>query len=118
MEIKACKDKITEIIEQGKIKDENDTLRVQYFIHMLRVFHAELLTYLKKWNELSLLVEVSSPVDAPWHRFKNYLQEIVNSGALALGTYEAIADILVRSPVQTIFDDQQVTILFEIVGRR
>ncbi|RDB27351.1 TPR repeat-containing protein ZIP4 [Hypsizygus marmoreus] len=76
-EIKACKERVTAIMKQDKIHEENDVLRVQYFIHTLQVFQAECLAHLKAWDQLSQLVE-----------------EIVNSGPLALSTYEAIADIL------------------------
>ena len=61
-EIKACKDQITEITENNKIKEDSEILRVQYFIHTLRVFLAEFFAYLKEWDQLSLLVEVSFSV--------------------------------------------------------
>ena len=58
-EIKACKDQIVEITENQKIKEESEILRVQYFIHTLRVFNAEFSAYLKEWDQLSILVDVS-----------------------------------------------------------
>ncbi|KAF9467007.1 hypothetical protein BDZ94DRAFT_1212000 [Collybia nuda] len=76
-EIKTSKNRIMEIMNKNKIKNDGDALRVQYFIHTLQVFHAEFLVQLKEWDQVSQVV-----------------QEIVNSGPLALDTYEAIADIL------------------------
>ncbi|KAG5643053.1 hypothetical protein DXG03_001631 [Asterophora parasitica] len=77
-EITACKHRIRSIMEQGKILREDEILRVQYFIHILQVFEAEFLMQAKKWDQIPPLVK-----------------DIVSSGPLALGTYEAIADILV-----------------------
>lgn len=42
----------------NKIKDDDDVLRVQYFIHTLQVFHAEFLAQLKEWDQLTQVVEV------------------------------------------------------------
>ncbi|KAF5385597.1 hypothetical protein D9757_006758 [Collybiopsis confluens] len=75
-EIRTSKTRITEIIE-STISNDNDLQRFQYFLHMLRVFDAELMTQLKDWDRLSVLVS-----------------EAVASGPLAVTTYEAIADIL------------------------
>ncbi|KAF5376865.1 hypothetical protein D9615_007266 [Tricholomella constricta] len=76
-EIVACKNRVNSIMEQGKIHKEDEILRVQYFIHTLQIFQAEFLTHAKEWDQIPPLV-----------------QEIVNLGPLALGTYEAVADIL------------------------
>ncbi|KAF8060777.1 meiosis protein SPO22/ZIP4 like-domain-containing protein, partial [Lyophyllum atratum] len=76
-EIAACKKRINVILENGKIKKEEEILRIRYFIHTLQVFEAEFLTQAKDWDQIPPLVH-----------------EIVNSGPLALGTYEAVADIL------------------------
>ncbi|KAG5350200.1 hypothetical protein C0989_012252 [Termitomyces sp. Mn162] len=64
-------------MEKEKVQKDEEVLRMQYFIHTLRVFEAEFLTRAKLWDQIPQLV-----------------QEIVNSGPLALNTYEAVADIL------------------------
>ncbi|KAG6865823.1 hypothetical protein C0991_011442 [Blastosporella zonata] len=69
-------------MENGKVQKDDEVLRMQYFIHTLQVFEAEFLSRAKFWDQIPQLVE-----------------EIVNSGPLALGTYEAVADILVRSSI-------------------
>ncbi|TFK38784.1 meiosis protein SPO22/ZIP4 like-domain-containing protein [Crucibulum laeve] len=76
-DIKASKNKIVAVVSKNKIQDDNDRSRVQYFIHVLQVFEAEFLVQLKDWDQVSQIVA-----------------EIVNSGPLAVGTFEAIADIL------------------------
>ncbi|PFH47188.1 hypothetical protein AMATHDRAFT_152750 [Amanita thiersii Skay4041] len=76
-EITACKSSILEIIGQHKIVEEADITRAQYFIHTLRIFEAEFLVQLKEWDGLAKIVG-----------------EAVSSGPLAVGTYEAIADLL------------------------
>ncbi|KAF8139351.1 meiosis protein SPO22/ZIP4 like-domain-containing protein [Mycena galopus ATCC 62051] len=76
-EVRKCKHKILSIMEKNKIAEGDDILRVQYFLHVLRVFEAEMLAQLKEWDQLSQIVT-----------------EVVASGPLGVGTYEAIADIL------------------------
>ncbi|KAJ7791757.1 meiosis protein SPO22/ZIP4 like-domain-containing protein [Mycena olivaceomarginata] len=80
-EIQACKQKILSIMAKNKITDGDDILRVQYFLHVLRVFEAEMLAQLKEWDQLLQIVT-----------------EVVTSGPLGVGTYEAIADILWAEP--------------------
>ncbi|KAG6844877.1 hypothetical protein H0H87_002822 [Tephrocybe sp. NHM501043] len=76
-EIVACKHRIASIMEKGQVQKDDEVLRMQYFIHTLQVFEAEFLARGKLWDRIPKLVE-----------------EVVNSGPLALGTYEAVADIL------------------------
>ncbi|KAF8957067.1 meiosis protein SPO22/ZIP4 like-domain-containing protein [Flammula alnicola] len=76
-DIKAAKAKVTDIWNKHVIQDAHDNERIQYFLHALRVFQAEFSAQLKDWNQLSQDVD-----------------EVVDSGPLAVGTYEAIADIL------------------------
>ncbi|KAJ7160549.1 meiosis protein SPO22/ZIP4 like-domain-containing protein [Mycena crocata] len=80
-EVKACKQKILSILEKNKIAEPDDVRRVEYFLHVLRVFEAEMLAQLKEWEPLSRIVT-----------------DVVTSGPLAVGTYEAIADILWAEP--------------------
>ncbi|KAK7461310.1 sporulation-specific protein 22 [Stygiomarasmius scandens] len=76
-EIKTCTKRITQILEKHAIVDNSDCTRIQYFLHTLRVFEAEILVQLKEWDQVLQLVD-----------------EIAKSAPLAIGTYEAIADIL------------------------
>lgn len=45
-----------------------------------------------------------------------WVQEIANSGPLALGTYEAVADILVRSPCNELCSWSHDLHLIRVVG--
>ncbi|KAJ7030194.1 meiosis protein SPO22/ZIP4 like-domain-containing protein [Mycena alexandri] len=80
-EVRMCKQKILSITAKNTITAADDILRVQYFLHVLRVFEAELLAQLKDWDGLSQIVT-----------------DVVTSGPLGVGTYEAIADILWAEP--------------------
>ncbi|KAJ7088423.1 meiosis protein SPO22/ZIP4 like-domain-containing protein [Mycena belliarum] len=80
-EITTCKAKILVITEKNKITDPDDVLRVEYFLHVLRVFEAEMLAQLRDWEQLSRVVT-----------------DVVASGPLGVGTYEAIVDILWAEP--------------------
>ena len=57
-EVKASKKNILSIMAKNKISDADDIVRVQYFLHVLRVFEAEILAQLKEWNQLSQIVTV------------------------------------------------------------
>lgn len=76
-EIKKCKTRIANILKQHQVSEESTILRVKYFLYTLRVFEAEILAHLKDWDQLLVIVG-----------------EAVESGPLAVDTYEAIADIL------------------------
>ncbi|KAF5347040.1 hypothetical protein D9758_011629 [Tetrapyrgos nigripes] len=76
-EIKTCRARIVEVIEKHIIVDRSDSVRIQYFLHTLHVFETEILVQLKEWDQVLLLVD-----------------DIAKGGPLAIGTYEAIADIL------------------------
>lgn len=45
-------------MEKNKITDPDDTVRVEYFMHVLRIFEAEMLAQLKEWEQLSQIVTV------------------------------------------------------------
>jgi hypothetical protein len=59
-EIKTCKERIAEIAEKHTIAivDQSDSVRIQYFLHTLRVFETEILVQLKEWDRVLLLVDV------------------------------------------------------------
>lgn len=58
-EIRACKTRITELLEKGQLNGEDNILRVQYFLHTLHVFEVEFLVYMKEWDQLTLIIEAS-----------------------------------------------------------
>jgi hypothetical protein len=57
-EVKMCKTRIFAIVDKNKITDADDILRIQYFLHVLRVFEAEMLAQLQDWDQLSQIVTV------------------------------------------------------------
>ncbi|KDR70078.1 hypothetical protein GALMADRAFT_76693 [Galerina marginata CBS 339.88] len=81
-DIKNAKAKISGIWNKKVIQEGDGHDRIQYFLHALRVFQAEFAAQLKDWDQLSQGVD-----------------EVVDSGPLAVGTFEAIADILWLDPV-------------------
>ncbi|KAH9487374.1 hypothetical protein JR316_0001449 [Psilocybe cubensis] len=80
-QIKKAMAKITDISRQNNVQDTRDSDRIQHFLYALRVFQAEFSAHLKDWEQLSQVID-----------------DIANSGPLAFGTYEAIADILASTP--------------------
>ncbi|KAF8798208.1 hypothetical protein BYT27DRAFT_7236741 [Phlegmacium glaucopus] len=76
-EIKAARDKITDISNRNVVQDRQDSDCLQYFVHALRIYEAEFCVQLKEWKQLSQIVE-----------------EMTHLGPSAARTYEAIADIL------------------------
>ncbi|KAF8880917.1 meiosis protein SPO22/ZIP4 like-domain-containing protein [Gymnopilus junonius] len=95
-EIKNAKVKINDIWSKKIIQEAHDNECIQYFVHALRVFQAEFATHLKDWDQVSLEIDVQSVHDLAKLNTTNAteLQEITLSGPLAVGTYDAIADIL------------------------
>ena len=57
-EIKTAKDRIMEICEKKVVQESGDSERIQYFLHALRVYQAELSTQLRDWAQLSQEVDV------------------------------------------------------------
>ncbi|KAJ7066261.1 meiosis protein SPO22/ZIP4 like-domain-containing protein [Mycena amicta] len=80
-EVKHARESMLNILQKNTITQQDDVARVQYFLHVLRVFEAEMLAQLREWDQLSRVVA-----------------DVVDSGPLAVGTYEAIADILWAEP--------------------
>ncbi|PPQ85089.1 LOW QUALITY PROTEIN: hypothetical protein CVT25_009048 [Psilocybe cyanescens] len=80
-QINKAMSKINDISCRKNVQETRDSDRIQHFLHALRVFQAEFSAHLKDWDKLSQNVD-----------------EIANSGPLAFGTYEAIADILLVGP--------------------
>lgn len=58
VELKTCRNRIVVILEKNKITDSEDVLRIQYFLHTLRVFETEVLARLKDWDQLLQIVTV------------------------------------------------------------
>jgi hypothetical protein len=95
-EIMNAKKTIADILEKD-LEQSQDGQRLVYFLHALRIFQAEFSAHLKSWNEITQIIEVPYPkacCHSP-HMFVFTLQETVQSGPSAVGTYEVIADILV-----------------------
>jgi len=79
------------------MQDSQDSPRIMYFLHALRIFQAEFSAHLKAWPEISLIVEVScNNTKHSDHITTIVVKEVIRSGPSAVSTYEAIADILVR----------------------
>ena len=57
-DIKTSKNRITDILNKAKTLDEGEGDRIQYFLHILRVFETEFLVHLKEWNQISQIVQV------------------------------------------------------------
>ena len=57
-EIKAAMDKITGIYNRNVVQNGQDSDRLQYFIHALRIYEAEFSVQLKEWKRVSQIVEV------------------------------------------------------------
>lgn len=57
-EIKAAMDRITDISNRNVIQDSQDSDRLQYFIHALRIYETEFSVQLKEWKRVSQIVEV------------------------------------------------------------
>ena len=57
-EIKAAMDKITDISNKNVMQDGQDSDRLQYFIHALRIYEAEFSVQVKEWKRVSQIVEV------------------------------------------------------------
>ncbi|EMD41466.1 hypothetical protein CERSUDRAFT_128264 [Gelatoporia subvermispora B] len=88
-EISVCKKRIRKVGDSTTSLSDDDVLRTQSLLHVLRVFEAEMLCHLKDWNRLLSVIE-----------------ELVRSDALAVNTFEAIADILwveKDCPVEVLF---------------
>lgn len=78
----------------NKLLNDDDILRAKSFLHVLRVFETEVLCQLKQWKPLLNTIGVSNclPFDS---LTDDVVQEITSSDALAVNTFEAVADILV-----------------------
>jgi hypothetical protein len=58
-EIKQTKSEIEDILHKDILQGSQNGLRIQYFLHTVRVFQAEFCSHLKDWNELSQVLDVS-----------------------------------------------------------
>ncbi|KAJ3483561.1 hypothetical protein NLI96_g6231 [Meripilus lineatus] len=78
-DIKSCQARIGLVVEQNKLPNTEETQRAQSLVHTLRVFEVEVLCLRKDWAGLAITVEAA-----------------VRADSHAMGTFEAIADLLVR----------------------
>ncbi|KAI0935752.1 hypothetical protein AcV5_004080 [Taiwanofungus camphoratus] len=88
-DITSCKQRIRATLDMNKLLNDDDILRAKSFLHVLRVFETEVLCQLKQWKPLL-----------------NTIGEITSSDALAVNTFEAVADILwveKDCPVEVLF---------------
>lgn len=88
-DILSCKERILGISTKHEIRVDEDISRVRSYLHVLRVFETEMLCQLKDWKAVMQTVA-----------------EAVLSDALAVMTFEAIADILWAEkdcPVEVLF---------------
>ncbi|OBZ78676.1 hypothetical protein A0H81_00254 [Grifola frondosa] len=76
-DITSCKKRIQGVIDNEKLLDNKDLIQTASFVHVLRVFETEIACQLKDWT-----------------RALDVVQELIRSDALAVNTFEAIADIL------------------------
>ncbi|KAF7311279.1 hypothetical protein MKEN_01029500 [Mycena kentingensis (nom. inval.)] len=81
VQITQAKQSILSITTRNAVHSPDDQTRLEYFLHVLRVFEAEMFAQLKEWEALAGVVS-----------------DVVAAGPVAVGTYEAIADILWAEP--------------------
>lgn len=58
-------DKITDISDRNVMQDGQDSDRLHYYIHALRIYEAEFSVQLKEWKRVSQIVEVLISSDLP-----------------------------------------------------
>jgi len=88
-DITSCKTRIQTIIDTTKTLSEDEVIRARACLHVLRVFKTEMLCQLKQWGDIHQI-----------------LHELVRTDALAVDTFEAVADILWAEkgcPVEVLF---------------
>ncbi|KAF6758817.1 meiosis protein SPO22/ZIP4 like-domain-containing protein [Ephemerocybe angulata] len=77
-DIRKAKADIERAVQQeGPLRNADITSRGETYVHVLRIFEAEMCVQLRDWDEVSDIVK-----------------EVVKTGPLCVGTYEAIADML------------------------
>ncbi|KAF5339435.1 hypothetical protein D9611_009828 [Ephemerocybe angulata] len=77
-DIRKAKADIEHAVQQeGPLRNADITSRGETYVHVLRIFEAEMCVQLREWDEVSDIVK-----------------EVVKTGPLCVGTYEAIADML------------------------
>ena len=55
-----CQNRIADILAKDVLVAEEELSRVQYFVHALHVFQAEMYVHLKEWDSFGKLVGVGS----------------------------------------------------------
>ncbi|KAF6758826.1 meiosis protein SPO22/ZIP4 like-domain-containing protein [Ephemerocybe angulata] len=77
-DIRKAKADIERAVQQeGPLRNADITSRGETYVHVLRIFEAEMCVQLSDWDEVSDIVK-----------------KVVKTGPLCVGTYEAIADML------------------------
>lgn len=78
------------------IRADDDVSRVLSFVHVLRTFEIEFLCLLKDWDTITQTIAVRCRIRYLFISLTySCYQETIRSDALAVLTFEAIADILV-----------------------
>ena len=85
------------MVEQNKLPNMEEKQRAQCLVHTLRVLEVEVLCLRKDWAGLAITVEVSrTPKPIRLTATSHLGQAAVRADSHAMGTFEAIADLLVR----------------------
>ncbi|KAL1733003.1 meiosis protein SPO22/ZIP4 like-domain-containing protein [Schizophyllum commune] len=71
-----CQNRIADILAKDVLVAEEELSRVQYFVHALHVFQAEMYVHLKEWDSFGKLVG-----------------DVTSAGPMAVDTFEALADL-------------------------
>ena len=56
--ITSCKDRIQKLLDDKHLLTDDDSKRARSFIHILRVFQAEVCCLMKDWRSLSNVIQV------------------------------------------------------------
>lgn len=59
-DIESDKKRIRAIVDEGNVLGDEEISRAESFLHVLRVFEAEILCQLKEWEAVLRVVEVSA----------------------------------------------------------
>jgi hypothetical protein len=103
-DLRSAKIRITDILSENKIQNEEDIARGKSYVHTLRIFEVELFCQLQDWKHVfravqvwfvSIMLDNRALILPP--------QELETADALAVDTFESIADILVCACCDRLF---------------